>query len=148
MTTILWTQNESTDIKPTILVDGCHCESEELLQAAFNKLCEAHDCLRITPEDSNDLLEKCKDKCEISRQLNYAILKKDKDIYIQGCYHNKDVRGRVLPYMFRVSGKISFEAAIELLRDQSRILNRTLNEMEVKILQLHNKKRQRRFGLK
>lgn len=140
MRTILWTQNESTDIKPTMLVDGSRCENEDLRKAAFDELCEAHDHLQLSPELRDKLWERLNKKYGFSHQANYAILKKNiliknKSIYIQGCYLDEDVRGRKLPYMFLASGKISFEDAVASLREQSQILNRTLNEKEVETLQ-------------
>lgn len=133
MKTILWTQNESTDIKPTIFVDGNICENEDKAQDAFNELCLGQEQLRISPQKSEELCKKHKD-LSFSSQANYAVLNKPKGIYIQGCYLDRDVRGRKLPYMFLVTGQITFKRAIELLREQSEILNRKINEDEVRIL--------------
>lgn len=133
MRTILWAQNESTDIKPTIMVDGNICEDKEKAQQAFNELCSAHDHLYLSPQKRDKLWEKFKD-LGFSHQANFAILKEGKGIYLQGNYENKDVRGRKLPYMFLVSGKTSFDEALALLREQSKKLNRMVNEKEVEIL--------------
>lgn len=134
--TILWAQNESPNIPPSILVNGIPVVDDEA-QEAFDKLCEANQKLELSPETREKMYkEGQKNGWFFSRQANYYVL--DNKVYIQGCYLEEDNAHRKMPYMYlcEVINVNNLTEAINSLKEESRKLHRTCNEHELRALSL------------
>lgn len=134
METILWAQNESTDIQPTILVNG-ECVEGEIAQLAFSELNVANQTLTLSPDEREVIYNECLKKgLYCSRQANYSILDNGGGVYLQGCYINEDCVGRKMPFMFLCKGTDTLQVAYEKLEQLSAKLNRTCNQTEKKCM--------------
>lgn len=142
---ILWAQNESTRIEPTILADGIKLDGEDA-QACFSKLNQVNQQLALSPE----LREKLYNKGEefgFSRQINYKVLDNNEGVYIQSCYIEQDEVGRKMPFMFYYEGS-NLKEAIPVLRVESARIGRTCNEAEMNFLLSLESKRKKKVIIK
>lgn len=140
MGTILWTQNESPDIEPTIIVDGIKQEGD-FAQKFFSRLNHINQDLAMPPELRERLYYSNKNKDKgFSLQANFKILNDNEGIYIQGCYDDKDYVGRRMPYMFFCNSVPTLEEAISVLKQESNTMGRSCNEYEMKALMAVEKK--------
>lgn len=150
---ILWAQNESTDKPPTIIVDDQVLTAAEDQEQAYAVICEKNEDMCMSPElrevvynGREELYSKLlKDyksfnSPEFTMSSNYNF--DDEGFYIQGCYIDKDVRGRVMPFMFYAYGVASIKEAQDLLQKASSIIGRTCNTFELAVLKyLYDKKK-------
>lgn len=129
---ILWAQNETPDIKPTILVDDTIINGDDS-QLYFSKLNQVNQNLALSPEIREKLYSRYKDK-GLSLQTNYCILDNNQGVYIQSCYVERDEADRKMPFMFYYGNGSNLEDAISVLKAASRKLGRSCNEYDFQII--------------
>lgn len=141
MKSVLWMQNESTEIQPTTLIDGIICTDKDKAQEAFSLLNFVNQDLSMSPEQREKLYNKFKNK-NYTQQANFTILQSPySGVYLQGAYLDRDVVGRQMPYMFYDSTTASIEEAISNLKMISETCGRHVNDFELDVFRKLIKKK-------
>lgn len=130
MNNILYTQNESTNQKNSIIVDGKLYSdmstgiASEAFRLVNNKSSKNGDRLW--------LIEKLKD-CGKIKSRNFKFVRDSSGILIKACFQEKDELGRNMPFIFYTK-TTDINEACQILRHYAIKIKRACFENELKIL--------------